>query len=45
MRLRNKLMRRDLFKDLCQEYVRKLDRLRMEHRATLSSARTELAAV
>jgi len=43
--LRDKLMRRDLFEDFCREYVRELNRLRMEHRATLSSARTELAVV
>jgi hypothetical protein len=43
--LRDKLMRRDLFEDFCREYVRELNRLRMEHRAGLSSARTELAAV
>jgi hypothetical protein len=43
--LRDKLMRRDLFEDFCREYVRELNRLRMEHRAGLSSARTELAVV
>jgi DNA invertase Pin-like site-specific DNA recombinase len=43
--LREKLMRRDLFEDFCREYVRELNRLRMEHRAGQSSARTELAAV
>ena len=43
--LREKLMRRDLFEDFCREYVRELNRLRMEHRAGLSSARTELAIV
>ena len=42
--LRDKLMRRDLFEDFCREYVRELNRLRMEHRAGLSSARTELAS-
>ena len=31
--LRDKLMRRDLFEDFCREYVRELNRLRMEHRA------------
>ena len=34
---RDKLMRRDLFEDFCREYVRELNRLRMEHRASLSS--------
>ena len=43
--LRDKLMRRDLFEDFFREYVRELNRLRIEHRAGLSSARTELAAV
>jgi site-specific DNA recombinase len=40
--LREKLMRRDLCEDFCREYVRELNRLRMEHRTELSSARTEL---
>jgi DNA invertase Pin-like site-specific DNA recombinase len=43
--LREKLMRRDLFEDFCREYVRELNRLRMEHSGRLSSARRELAAV
>ena len=43
--LRDKLMRRDLFEDFCREYVRELNRLRMEHRASLSHGRQELAAV
>ena len=38
-------MRRDLFEDFCREYVCELNRLRMEHRARLSSARSELATV
>jgi hypothetical protein len=42
--LREKLMRKDLFEDFCREYVRELNRLRMEHRAGLSSARSELAS-
>ena len=37
--LRDKLMRRDLFEDFCREYVRELNRLRMEHRASLSNGR------
>ena len=32
-------MRRDLFEDFCREYVRELNRLRMEHRASLSNGR------
>jgi site-specific DNA recombinase len=43
--LRDKLMRRDLFEDFCREYVRELNRLRMEHRASLSHGRQELTAV
>ena len=43
--LRDKLMRRDLFEDFCREYVRELNRLRMEHRASLSHGRHELASV
>ena len=43
--LRDKLMRRDLFEDFCREYVRELNRLRIEHRAILSHGRHELAAV
>jgi len=43
--LRDKLMRRDLFEDFCRECVRELNRLRMEHRASLSHGRQELAAV
>jgi hypothetical protein len=38
-------MRRDLFEDFCREYVRELNRLRMEHCAGLSNARTELTTV
>src|SRR4029453_10751164 len=38
-------MLRDLFEDFCREYVRELNRLRMEHRAGLSSARNELGTV
>jgi DNA invertase Pin-like site-specific DNA recombinase len=43
--LREKLMRRDLFEDFCREYVRELNRLRMEHRASLTQGRAELARV
>jgi site-specific DNA recombinase len=43
--LRDKLMRRDLFEDFCREYVRELNRLRMEHRASVSHGRQELASV
>jgi site-specific DNA recombinase len=43
--LRDKLMRRDLFEDFCREYVRELNRLRMEHRAGLTQRRAQLASV
>ena len=39
------MARRDLFEDFCKEYVRELNRLRMEHRSKLSHGRQELAAV
>jgi hypothetical protein len=43
--LRDKLMRRDLFEEFCREYVKELNRLRMEHRAKVSHGRQELAVV
>jgi site-specific DNA recombinase len=43
--VRDKLMRPELFEDFCREYVRELNRLRMEHRASLSHGRQELASV
>ena len=44
--LRDKLMRRDLFEDFCREYVRELNRLRMEHRARpVAAVGQELAGV
>lgn len=43
--LRDKLMRRDLFEEFCREYVRELNRLRMEHRAKVSQGRQELTSV
>lgn len=43
--LRDKLMRRDLFEEFCREYVKELNRLRMEHRAKVSQGRHELAVV
>jgi len=42
---RDTLMRRDLFEEFCREYLRELNRLRMEHRASISNGRTELAGV
>jgi site-specific DNA recombinase len=43
--LRDKLMRRDLFEEFCREYVKELNRLRMEHRAKISQGRQELTVV
>jgi site-specific DNA recombinase len=43
--LRDKLMRRDLFEEFCREYVKELNRLRMEHRAKVSQGRQELGVV
>ena len=43
--LRDKLMRRDLFEEFCREYLKELNRLRMEHRAKISQGRQELAVV
>jgi len=43
--LRDKLMRRDLFEDFCPRVCARVESTAMEHRAGLSSARTELAAV
>jgi site-specific DNA recombinase len=42
--LRDNLMRRDLFEEFCREYVKELNRLRMEHRAQVSQGRQELAS-
>ena len=43
--VRDKLMRRDLFEEFCREYVKELNRLRMEHRARISQGRRELTVV
>lgn len=43
--VRDKLMRRDLFEEFCREYVKELNRLRMEHRAKVSQAKQELTVV
>jgi site-specific DNA recombinase len=43
--VRDKLMRRDLFEEFCREYVKELNRLRMEHRAKVSQGRQELAVI
>jgi len=43
--VRDKLMKRDLFEEFCREYVKELNRLRMEHRAKVSQAKQELTVV
>ena len=43
--LRDKLMRRDLFEEFCDEFTREMNRLRMEHRASLSAAEREFEPV
>jgi site-specific DNA recombinase len=45
VKARQAKMRRDLFEDFCREYVRELNRLRMEHRTSLTHGRAELASV
>jgi hypothetical protein len=40
--LQNKLLRQDLFEDFCDEFTREMNRLRMEHRANLSTAEREI---
>jgi site-specific DNA recombinase len=40
--LRDKLLRQDLFEDFCDEFTREMNRLRMEHRANLSTAEREI---
>src|ERR687897_1453238 len=43
--LQDKLLRQDLFEEFCDEFTREMNRLRMEHRATLSAAERELERV
>jgi hypothetical protein len=39
--VRDKLMRKDLFEELCKEYTREMNRLRMEHHAGTAKAERE----
>ena len=39
------MLRQDLFEEICDEFTRELNRLRMEHRASRSSAERELERV
>jgi hypothetical protein len=43
--LQDKLLRQDLFEEFCGEFTREMNRLRMEHRASLSAAERELERV
>ena len=40
--LEEKLLRQDLFDEICEEFTREMNRLRMEHRASLSAAAREI---
>jgi site-specific DNA recombinase len=40
--LQQKLLRQDLFEEFCDEFTREMNRLRMEHRANLSTAEREI---
>jgi site-specific DNA recombinase len=40
--LQEKLLRQDLFEEFCDEFTREMNRLRMEHRANLSTAEQEI---
>ena len=43
--LQQKLLRQDLFEEFCDEFTREMNRLRMEHRASLSAAEREFERV
>jgi len=43
--LQEKLLRRVLFEEFCDEFTREMNRLRMKHRASLSLAERELERV
>jgi len=43
--LQEKLLRQDLFVEFCEEFTREMNRLRMEHRANLSSAEREVERI
>src|SRR5262245_46454044 len=40
--LQEKLLRHDLFEEFCEEFTREMNRLRVEQRATISSAKREV---
>ncbi len=43
--LQEKLLRQDLFEEFCDEFTREMNRLRMEHRASLSAAEREIERI
>jgi hypothetical protein len=43
--LQEKLLRQDVFEEFCDEFTREMNRLRMDHRASLSAAERELERV
>ena len=43
--LQEKLLRQDLFEEFCEEFTREMNRLRMEHRATLTAAEREIERI
>jgi hypothetical protein len=43
--LQEKLLRQDLFEEFCDEFTREMNRLRMERRASLSSAKREVGRI
>ncbi len=43
--LQDKLLRQDLFEEFCDEFTREMNRLRMERRASLSSAKREVERI
>lgn len=43
--LQEKLLRQDLFEEFCDEFTHEMNRLRMEHRASLSAAEREIERI
>lgn len=43
--LEEKLLNQEIFEEFCEEFTREMNRLRMEHRASLSAAEHEIARI
>ena len=43
--LQDKLLNQELFEEFCEEFTREMNRLRMEHRASLSAAEREIERI